>query len=396
MFEYAVVRHDFLPRVIFFSLAVSCASLAQTPATIADQLSTAEHVKQSGWWPTKGSAPRSAYAGPAKCASCHAEIAATQKETHMAQTAVPAPLSDLLRTRPKIDFTFGPYSYQIASTGSDEIFSVTNGSQTITEPLTWAFGTGNNGQSYLLQHDGKLYEARLSYYRAYDKFAITPNHPTTPDDSLDKAVGRSISPDEAPKCFGCHTTGSTTGDKFDAAHAVPGITCEQCHGPGATHAAAHKSGLDESGIGAAFNPAHLSPADSVDFCGACHRTWWDVNLAGLTGVGTLRFPAYRLEKSRCWGKGDARVTCVACHDPHKPLVKDSFAYDNRCLSCHVNGSAGNGAAAKISADHPGAACPVAQKDCASCHMPKYEVPDMHTKFTDHMIRVVKKDEAFPQ
>ena len=392
MLEYAVPSlsniQRCLPALLVIMLAVS--ATAQTPATIADQLSTPEHVKKPGWWPTKGTAPRTDFVGSSKCAACHSGIVRTQKETHMAQTSTAATASDLLRTHEKITFTLGPYNFQIARTGSDEMFSVTNGTQTITEPLTWSFGAGGNGQSYLLQHEGKLYEARLSYYAAYGDFAITPNHPTTPDDSLEKAVGRAISADEAPKCFGCHTTASSTSDKFDPTHALPGVTCEQCHGPGATHIAARKSALEESGIGMEFNPAHLTPLESVDFCGACHRTWWDVNLAGLTGIGTLRFPAYRLEKSRCWGKGDARITCMACHDPHKPLVKDSAAYDNRCQSCHAIASA------KPTADHPGAACPVAQQNCASCHMPKYEVPDMHTKFTDHMIRVVRKDEVFPQ
>jgi hypothetical protein len=28
-------------------------------------------------------------------------------------------------------------------------------------------------------------------------------------------------------------------------------------------------------------------------------------------------------------------------------------------------------------------------------MPKFEVPDMHYKYTDHRIRVVKAGEAFP-
>jgi hypothetical protein len=148
--------------------------------------------------------------------------------------------------------------------------------------------------------------------------------------------------------------------------------------------------MEDTGIGVELNPATLSPPDSVDFCGACHRTWWDVNLAGLSGIGTLRFPVYRLEKSRCWGKGDARVTCMACHDPHRPLVRDSASYDSNCLSCHLSS-----ASAKPAADHPGVACKVATQNCASCHMPKYEVPDMHTKFTDHMIRVVRKDEVFP-
>jgi formate-dependent nitrite reductase cytochrome c552 subunit len=33
--------------------------------------------------------------------------------------------------------------------------------------------------------------------------------------------------------------------------------------------------------------------------------------------------------------------------------------------------------------------------CVTCHMPKYEVQDMHYKFTEHMIRVVKTGAPFP-
>jgi len=376
--------------VLAVSLAGAFALRAQSPATIADQLSTAERVKKPGWWPTKGSAPRSDYVGPAACAACHSDIAHTQRGTDMALSAMPPGQSDFLTAQPKVTFKQGPYSYEITRSGQNELFSVTDGKQTISEPLLWAIGSGINGQSYLLEHQGKLYEARLSYYKAYKDFGVTPNHPSAPDESLEKAIGRHISEDEAPKCFGCHTTASSTSDKFDPTHALAGITCEACHGPGATHVAAKKSGMEDTGIGVELNPATLSPPDSVDFCGACHRTWWDVNLAGLSGIGTLRFPVYRLEKSRCWGKGDARVTCMACHDPHRPLVRDSASYDGNCLSCHASS-----VSAKLTADHPGAACKVATQKCASCHMPKYEVPDMHTKFTDHMIRVVRKDEVFP-
>jgi hypothetical protein len=47
------------------------------------------------------------------------------------------------------------------------------------------------------------------------------------------------------------------------------------------------------------------------------------------------------------------------------------------------------------ADHPGAACPTATKNCASCHMQKVYVPEMHDKFTDHRIRIVRAGESFP-
>jgi hypothetical protein len=64
------------------------------------------------------------------------------------------------------------------------------------------------------------------------------------------------------------------------------------------------------------------------------------------------------------------------------------------LSCHVTSTQKN-AALKTAADHPGKACPVATKDCASCHMPQFEVPEMHANFTDHEIRIVRKGEPFP-
>lgn len=138
-----------------------------------------------------------------------------------------------------------------------------------------------------------------------------------------------------------------------------------------------------------FNPAALKPVDTVEFCGACQRTAWDVALAGSKGIFNVRFQPFRLETSRCWGKGDTRLVCFACHDPHEPLVRDPSSYDSRCLQCHVSTTA-----SKTAHNHPGAVCRVGNKDCVTCHMPKQEIPGMHAKFTDHRIRIVHKDEEF--
>ena len=376
-------------RVFVSCLLVSFATRAQTPQTIADQFSTAERVKKPGWWPTKGNAPRDEYVGSATCTRCHSDVAAAQKTTPMAHTSMAPSDSELLHSHEKVSFSQGPYTYQLTGTGNGEVYTVLADKQTLSEPLTWAFGTGNHGQSYLFEHQGSLYEGRMSYYSSSQSFGLTPNHPSSPAESLEKALGRRISSAEAQKCFGCHTTGSTVGGVFSPGNATPGVTCEVCHGPGAAHVAAEKNGFREEGAALVMNPARLSPTDSVDFCGSCHRTWWDINQDGLTGIGTLRFPAYRLEKSRCWGKGDARITCIACHDPHHVLVKDSASYDQKCLSCHQT------SVSQSKTDHPGAPCPVSTRDCVTCHMPKYETPDMHTKFTDHMIRVVRKDVPIP-
>lgn len=146
-----------------------------------------------------------------------------------------------------------------------------------------------------------------------------------------------------------------------------------------------KAGRFAEGLARVLNPAKLGPVDSVDFCGACHRAWADVMESDMQGVATVRFQPYRLELSRCWGTGDARITCLACHDPHRPLVHDLGSYDSRCLRCHA------ASGARASAGHPGAACPRGTKDCVTCHMPKYEVPGTHAKFTDHYIRIVRKE-----
>ena len=87
-----------------------------------------------------------------------------------------------------------------------------------------------------------------------------------------------------------------------------------------------------------FNSRHLSPVDSVEFCGACHATWWDVKTTGVKGVASTRSAPYRLVTSKCWGKGDARITCIACHDPHEQLQTEPTAYDHACLKCHVTSS----------------------------------------------------------
>jgi hypothetical protein len=42
--------------------------------------------------------------------------------------------------------------------------------------------------------------------------------------------------------------------------------------------------------------------------------------------------------------------------------------------------------AQPTAAKPGKPCPKATAECTTCHMPKYEVAEMHASFTDHRIR----------
>jgi hypothetical protein len=358
------------------------------------QLSTEDHLAEPGFWPTQPGVSRKDYVGPAACAPCHAAKAASQARTPMARTVSYAADTEVLRAHPDLTFSVGVYRYLIKSDAKHSLYTVTDGTQTLSSPLLWAFGTPRVGQSYLFKReDGHYYEARVTYFETLKNLGFTPSRDLVSPKDVEEAMDRPVGAAEVSRCFGCHTTASTIGDKFDEENMIPGVTCEACHGPGAKHVAAMnrlmKGDLSARGDDV-FNSAHLSPTDSVEFCGACHATWWDVKNSGVKGVSTTRSAPYRLVTSKCWGKGDARLTCTACHDPHEQLQTDAAAYDHACLKCHVTSGM------KATADHPGAACPVGTKDCTSCHMQKVYVPEMHDKFTDHRIRVVRAGEPFPE
>jgi hypothetical protein len=41
-------------------------------------------------------------------------------------------------------------------------------------------------------------------------------------------------------------------------------------------------------------------------------------------------------------------------------------------------------------------CPVARRDCVTCHMPKIEIPEAHAEFSDHWIRIAKPGAPYPE
>jgi hypothetical protein len=389
------MRMNLTVRLSLFALVAAMVTICFArvkDASSSLSVATQDRMEDSGWWPTKGSPAASEYAGAAACAECHGDIAALQNTTPMYHAGMPASLSTFLSQHPHLTFQESPYNYSIQRTDTGVTYSANDGTSTGSRPAVWAFGSGEIGQTYLLKQNGSYIESRLSYYTAPNALDITTGHSEKLPSDLQHAFGQVMSSDTAQSCFSCHTTEAVTSGTFQPEKAIPGVTCESCHGPGAKHVAAMTAGQDKLAAATITNPASLSPEDSVDFCGACHRTSSDVTLFMPANVGIIavRFQPYRLEKSRCWGSnGDARITCIACHDPHKPLVRDLEAYDAKCLACHrVAGQPRPRATAAV--------CKVSTKNCASCHMPRYSVPQTHASFTDHDIRVVSNTRLFPQ
>ncbi|MGH9444717.1 MAG: multiheme c-type cytochrome [Terriglobia bacterium] len=301
----------------------------------------------------------------------------------MAHAITPAAESSFIRAHPHMSYRRGPYLYRIDLRDSQALYSVTNGQQTLSIPLRWAYGTGVVGQAFVFRANGVYNEAEVAFYPVLGRLDIVAGLTRAIPATLQQAFGLPLTPEAARQCISCHTTAAVTDHQLDVKTLIRGVTCEACHGPGARHMAEMERAGNPAKPGATyiFNPARLDPPDLENFCGECHRSSLRVQREGLHGLDTVHYEPYRLEMSQCWIMTQ-RISCITCHNPHRPLQRDPAAYDSACLSCHAlkGGMA--------TASHPGKSCPMATRNCVTCHMPKCRLPLTPFKMSDHFIRIV--------
>lgn len=319
------------------------------------------------------------------CAGCHAAQSSGQPQTPMGR-ALQLPGTDpTLASHPRLKFEKYGYTYTVQTAGDKSTYSVSDGNQTITLPIQWNFGKG--AQTWVFERNGTYYESLVSYYPSIDGLEITTGDKDLIPYNLDEAIGRKLSRSEPKDCFGCHSTGSSANGRLNLQHMDAGVTCEHCHAGASAHMLAASQG--EPFESEPPDLKHLPAEDVSNFCGQCHRTWEMVIRSRWRGDLNVRFQPYRLANSKCFNGTDPRISCIACHDPHRDLVTDDAAYDSKCLACHASKSG----PAQLHADAK--ACPVATSNCASCHMPKVKLPNGLMTFHDHEIRVVKPGDAYP-
>jgi Zn finger protein HypA/HybF involved in hydrogenase expression len=353
-------------------------------------------VSSLPWRPAK-SFKDAGYVGSAACVKCHAEISAKQHDTAMGQALQTVAEAPILRTHKRLTFRIGTFSYQIVREGEQSLYSVSDGVNTISEPILYSFGQGKAGQTYLLKRGDSFYESRVSYYKEIDGLDITLGYPPTAPPSLEEAFGRQISMDETRSCFGCHATAAVSGKTLQLEHLMPGVRCEACHGPGKEHIATVKAkNLDDLRI---FNPGSMTPDElTQEFCGSCHRSAEQVVEMNMLNINNVRFQPYRFFTGRNHDPNDERLSCIACHDPHENPRSKSTSYDDNCFACHQSALALKSpriARSEQAKGRSAKACPIAKQDCVTCHMPKVELPGSHFKFTDHRIRIARPGEPFP-
>ncbi len=138
-------------------------------------------------------------------------------------------------------------------------------------------------------------------------------------------------------CQNCH--GSQIELRFDqtkrafvTSYTALHVNCESCHGSAKAHIAAPETGMPPLAL--------LSRDASVEVCNACHASKWPVRAGYRSGDDVSRhFAVHALQDVAQEGlKADGRVatfayqeghlqspcytdgsmTCVDCHDPHRP------------------------------------------------------------------------------
>ena len=347
------------------------------------------------WRPTRIPAGVN-FVGSQACAECHKDKVAVQEKSSMGLALEFVAEAPTLRSHERLPFRDGKFSYEIVRKGDQSIYTVTDGKEAISEPILYSFGQGKAGQTYVLKYAGDYYESRVSFYAEIQGLDLTLGYQDTRPQSAIEAFGRKLPRDEIIQCFNCHSTGAVSGNQLHLEKMAPGVRCEACHGPGAEHVAAGKAAQPNKDK--IFNPGRLGGDElSQDFCGACHRSAEEIVMAPKRiGMNGVRFQPYRIFGSKCYSD-DHRIRCVTCHDPHQSSTHDEAYYDAKCLACHQPGRGSSAAANPSQSDEERAArgCKVGAKNCASCHMPKVDLPGSHFKFTDHRIRIVKPGEPYP-
>jgi Cytochrome c554 and c-prime len=321
-----------------------------------------------------------AAAGAPQCATCHRDQAQVQPGTDMASALLPPDANHVLKAHPDLKVQRGPYTYRVETRDGKSIYSVSDGRDTMSEPIRWAFGT--RSQTWVFERGGRFYESLVSYYAPIANLDLTIGDAAIEPHTLAEAFGRELSDFETRSCFNCHATNAVAGDHLRLDGVIPGVQCERCHVGADRHAQGVAQGKTEA---APPRLAALSPEETSNFCGQCHRTWERVVRDRLRGPINVRFQPYRLANSKCYDGGDRRMSCTTCHEPHHQLVQGPASYDARCQSCHNR--AADGRSRKV--------CPVGTNNCTNCHMPKVELPGAHMVFRDHQIRIVRPGDTYP-
>ena len=351
------------------------------------------------------------YVGMEICVQCHSDVHATFRHTGMGRSFAQAHQrnshavfdKNALVYEEESDFYYWPYVKDSLMYVME--FRLDEKGDTIhqrTEKISYIVGSGHHTNSHIVNFNGYIYQAPVTYYTQDGKWDMAPGF----REQGNLRFGRLLN----AECITCHNNYPelTTGSENKIIKMPSGIQCERCHGPGALHVSEKKAGklvnIEEETDYTIVNPAKLPRDLQLDLCQRCHlqgvavlepgKTFFDfkpgMKLNEVVNVFLPRFTdsdkqfimasqADRLRQSRCFQNSD--MTCLTCHDPHlsvQEMKADHFV--NICLQCHSSDGQKQCSASPQSKK-------AVDNKCQLCHMPKSKSLDIaHVKITDHKIQ----------
>jgi predicted CXXCH cytochrome family protein len=373
----------------------------------------------------RNTAPGVRYVGTSICATCHPQIANRYSGTAMGRSM----------TRPgnRVTFSEASLPFKVFDSEANEYFEVSQQggrliqSQYATDhdgkevfrqdwEIAYVIGSGENGVSFVIQREGYLFEAPLSYYAKSHSWGFSPGY-----ERHNYGFARPV----IAECTGCHSGRPQPVYGFEGRYRNPAfaelaVGCENCHGPGGLHVAERRAALRPTGSidTSIVNPAHLSGWLSDNICMKCHQAG-DVrvsqplkhsedfrpgtelnNVLAIFKVtlhqaensppDVLLEHYYSMTLSKCYRSSTGALRCTTCHDPHEEASKTQSAdlYRTKCLGCHDSRPCKLVVIERKKTNPP--------DNCAACHMPKRAAKNIaHAALTEHRI-VRTSEEPFPE
>ena len=349
------------------------------------------------------------YVGMTTCKSCHANVHNTFIETGMGRSFDLASREksdarfdhNALVYDQKSDFYYKPYFKNDKMYVHE--FRLNNGDtvHSRTEQIDYIIGSGQHTNSHIIEENGFIYQAPVTYYTQEEKWDMAPGF-----ENKNLRFSRALS----AECITCHNhLPKAVEGAFNKYTEMPtGIECERCHGPGSIHVKEKLSGniIDTSKYidYSIVNPRHLDRNLQMDLCQRCHlqgiavlnegKTFFDFKPGmELKEVANVFLPRYtdshekfimasqadRLRMSACFTETET-LTCISCHNPHHSVVsKKVDTFNSVCSSCHS-------AEADVKCSEGISLRNAKGDNCVTCHMPKSGSIDIpHVNITDHYI-----------
>lgn len=354
------------------------------------------------------------YVGMAQCISCHSDIHNTFSETGMGKS-----FGHATKTKSSAEFESHSTIYDSISNFHYYPFWINDslkileyrldGLDTIhkrLETIDYIIGSGQHTNSHLIQTNGYLYQAPVTFYTQKGKWDLAPGF----ENGQNSRFGRIIK----MECLTCHNglTKNVKGSVNKYRFIPSGIDCERCHGPGSVHVKEKLAGIivDTSRLidYSIVHPGKLSIDLQNELCQRCHlqgvtvlndnNNWADFRPGmKLNKVLNVFLPEYenqtkflmashveRLKLSQCFQSGG--LSCISCHNPHVSVINTSAVqFNHTCSGCHSEGD-------EIICSEEMEIREQKNNNCVNCHMPKSGSIDIpHVAITDHKIRILTND-----